>query len=42
MSMLNDPSMKEIIIDFCDEDELKESKHLWDTQIQDLKRHLGA
>ena len=40
-----DPLTKSLVlrvIDFCEEDELKESKHLWDTQIQDLKRLLGA
>jgi len=40
-----DPLTKSLVlrvIDLCEEDELKESKHLWDTQIQDLKRHLGA
>ena len=30
------------VIDFCDEDELKENKSLWDNQINNLKRHIGA
>jgi hypothetical protein len=30
------------VVDFADEDDLKEAKHLWDSQIQELKRHLGA
>lgn len=40
-----DPLTKSLVfkvIDFADEEDLKESKHLWDTQIQELKRHLGA
>ncbi len=40
-----DPLTKSLVlkvIDFCEEDELKESKQLWDSQIQELKRHLGA
>lgn len=40
-----DPLTKALVlrvIDFCEENELKDSKLLWDTQIQDLKRHLGA
>lgn len=40
-----DPLTKSLVlkvIDFCEEDEIKESKQLWDSQIQELKRHLGA
>jgi hypothetical protein len=41
-----DPMTKSLvlkIVDFADdEDEVKEAKHLWDSQIQELKRHLGA
>jgi uncharacterized protein YndB with AHSA1/START domain len=31
-----------IIIDFAEEDELKETKGLWDTQVADLKHTLGS
>ena len=31
-----------IIIDFADENEVKETKGLWDTQISDLKHMLGS
>jgi len=31
-----------IIIDFAEEDELEETKGLWDTQIADLKHILGS
>ncbi len=40
-----DPLTKSLVfkvVDFADEDDLKEAKHLWDSQIQELKRHLGA
>lgn len=40
-----DPLTKSLVfkvLDFADEDDLKEAKHLWDSQIQELKRHLGA
>jgi len=31
-----------IIIDFAEEDEIKETKGLWDTQVADLKHILGS
>lgn len=31
-----------IIVDFADEDEVKETKGLWDTQVADLKHILGS
>ena len=31
-----------IIIDFAEEDEVKETKGLWDTQVADLKHILGS
>jgi len=31
-----------IIIDFAEEDEIKETKGLWDTQVADLKHTLGS
>lgn len=31
-----------IIIDFAEEDELKETEGLWDTQVADLKHMLGS
>lgn len=31
-----------IIIDFADEDEMAETKGLWDTQVADLKHMLGS
>lgn len=31
-----------IVIDFAEEDEVEETKGLWDTQISDLKQALGA
>ena len=30
------------VIDFADEDEIEESKMLWDNQIDDLKHVLGS
>ncbi len=40
-----DPMTKSVILtvtDFAEEDELDEAKHLWDNQINRLKRTLGA
>jgi uncharacterized protein YndB with AHSA1/START domain len=31
-----------LIIDFADEDEVKETEGLWDTQVADLKHMLGS
>ena len=31
-----------VIIDFADEDEVEESKSLWENQISDLKHVLGS
>jgi uncharacterized protein YndB with AHSA1/START domain len=31
-----------VVTDFCDEDELSESKMLWESQISDLKQVIGA
>jgi hypothetical protein len=38
--LTNDVSLT--IIDFTDEDEEKETKHLWDTQISKLKHLVGS
>lgn len=38
--LTNDVSL--IVIDFAEEDEIDETKNLWDTQISDLKHILGS
>lgn len=40
-----DPLTKSLVfkvIDFAEEDELENAKQLWDSQINELKRHIGA
>lgn len=38
--LTNDVSL--IVIDFAEEDEIEETKGLWDTQVSDLKHILGS
>lgn len=38
--LTNDVSL--VITDFADEDEVEESKQLWESQIEDLKKILGS
>lgn len=38
--LTNDVSL--IVVDFADEDEMEETKELWDSQIMDLKHKLGS
>ena len=45
LRILEDEITKDVsllVIDFADEDELDESKQLWDNQISDLKHVIGS
>ena len=40
IELINDVSI--VVTDFADEDEVEESKELWESQIEDLKKVLGS